>query len=205
MTESTPTYKVSRVARERDLPGVEDELAEYWTRDDDSMSLRELATYFNEAVLRSAMESAGIESLDGEVANTYRLLTDDEVSSGVRTETRKQLERNGVDVDRLESDFVTYQAVRTYLREGRDVTYERPDDQARVETVAQTLGRLQNRTATVTETKLEQLRDADRIDLGEFRVLLDLQVFCQQCETQYGVGTLLERGGCDCQNGDSAE
>ena len=200
MTDTT-RYKVERVAKAYGLDSLGDELVERWTRENDAMSLRELAAYFNERVLRAAVEEAGMDPLDGEVENTYRLLSDDDVSSGVQTETRKRLERNGIDVDRAESGFVTYQAVRTYLRDGRDVTYEGPTDEERIESVDEAIKRLENRTTTVTEEKLQQLRDGDRIDLGAFRVLLDLRVFCEDCSTQHEVGELLERGGCDCSGG----
>lgn len=199
MTDTT-RYKVGRVARAYDLDSAGDELVERRTREDPA-SFRELAAYFNRAVLRAAMEEAGMDPLDGEVENAYRLLSDEDVSSGVRTETRKRLERNGVDVDGVESDFVTYQAIRTYLQEARDVTREAPTAEERIESVDGAVKRLQSRTTSVTEEKLGQLRDTDRIDLGEFRVLLDLRVFCDDCGNQYEVGELLERGGCDCSDG----
>lgn len=197
MTETT-RYKVERVAQSHGLDSIGDELVEGWTRENDAKSLRELAAYFNERVLETAMEAAGVDSLDGEVENTYRLLSDDDVSSGVRTETRKRLQRNGVDVEKVESEFVTYQAIRTYLQDGRGVTREKPTDEERVESVDEAIKRLRNRTTAVTEEKLRQLRDGDRVNLGEFRVLLDLRAFCEDCGTQYEVDELLERGGCAC-------
>lgn len=197
MTNANRRYKISRVAEKYGLPDIEDELVERRTRDDPE-SLRALASYFNREVLRAAMEAAHVNALEGEVENTYRLLTGKDVSSGVRTETRKQLERNGISVDELESDFVTYQAVRTYLKEGRDIEYERASDTNRVETVEESITRLQNRTLAVTEEKLGQLDRTDRIDLGEFQVFLDLRVFCEDCGTQYEIGKLLQQGGCQC-------
>lgn len=198
--DMTRRYKIERVAEEYALAGIEDELVELSTRAEDSFSLRDLATYFNEEVLRAAMADADLNPLEGEAENTYRLLTEASVSSGVRTETRKKLERNGIDVDQLEADFVTYQAVRTYLRNARGVEYDRQTNEERIETVAESVARLENRTTTVTEEKLDQLRRTDRIALGEFRVLLDLRVFCEDCGTQYEVAELLDRGGCQCDD-----
>lgn len=200
MTRLEPQYKVPRVADEFGLPDLKDRLVEYWTRDEDPLSLRELASFFNRNILQAAMVDAGMDPLDGEVANTYRLLTDDEVSSGVRTEIRKKLEHNGIDVDHLESSFVTYQAIRTYLKEGRDLDYEQDDSGVQRESVEETLNRLQTRMTTVTNEKLEQLRQADEISLGEFRVLLDLRIFCDDCGRQYKLGDLLEQSGCDCKS-----
>lgn len=193
-----PHYKVERVAQTYELDSIGDELVEKWTRETDAASLRELATYFNERVLQAAMKEAGMDPLDGEVTNTYRLLSNEDVSSGVRTETRKRLEQNGVDIAQVESDFVTYQAVRSYLQDGRGVRYQTPTDEERIKSVDDTLQQLQSRTTNVTEEKLNQLRNTERINLGQFRVLLDLRVFCEDCDSQYEVSELLERGGCDC-------
>lgn len=199
MTDEGRRYKLPRVADKYGLSGVEEELVEKRTQEDPE-SLRSLATYFNRRVLRAAMETAGLSMLDGEVENTYRLLTDSEVSSGVRTETRKQLERHGIDVDELESDFVTYQAVRTYLKDGRGVEYESTTDAKRIDAVEESVARLQNRTLTVAEEKLDQLDRTERIHVGDYRLLINLQVFCQDCGKQYEFGELLREGGCECED-----
>lgn len=198
MTGSDSQYKVSRIAEKHELTDVGDTLAELWMQEDDPVSLRDLATYFNERVLQAAIEDVEMNPLEGEVENTYRLLTDDDVSRGVETETRKELERNGIDVEQLESDFVTYQAVRTYLKEGRGLEHEEETDAERIEKVRRSITRLENRTIAVTEEKLSQLNRTGRIELGEFQVLLDVQVFCEDCGTQFTVGELLDQDGCQC-------
>lgn len=204
MTSSRKQYKITRVAEEFDLPDIEDELVAHRTRERDSLSLRKLATLFNRRLLQSAMENAGMDPLQGEVENTYRLLTDDEVSSGVRTETEKKLERNGIDVERLQTSFVTYQAVRTYLKEACDIEYERQtDDSDRIEKARESVERLRNRTVLVVEERLSQLRQSEDISLGEFRVLLDVQVFCEDCRRQYEFRKLLKNAGCDCADENS--
>lgn len=205
MSDSNTRYKVPHVAARYGIEAIEDELAELWTQEDDPMSLRDLAGYFNRRLLRAAMESAEMQPLEGEVENTYQLLTDEDVSSGVYTETRRKLESNGVDVDQVESDFVSYQAVRTYLRDGRNVERERDTDAERIESVAESIMQLQNRTIAVTAEKLDQLDRTDRIDLGDFQVFLDVRVFCEDCKTQYDVAEVLEQGGCQCESVSSDE
>lgn len=198
MTGANSQYKVSRIAEKYELTDIGDTLAELWMQEDDPVSLRNLATYFDKQVLQAAMEDAEMNTLEGEIENTYQLLTDDDVSRGVKTETRKKIERNGIDVEQLESDFVTYQAVRTYLQEGRGLEYEKGTDAKRIEKVGKSITQLQNRTIAVTEEKLSQLDQTDRIELGQFRVLLDIQVFCEDCGTQFAVGELLDQDGCQC-------
>ncbi|SDZ82593.1 hypothetical protein SAMN04488065_0600 [Haloplanus vescus] len=191
--------KVARLIAAYDLgDSFGDELERLWTAEgQERRSLRDLADRFNRTLLESAMAEAGASTVGGEVDNLYRLLTDDNVSSGMRTEARSRLEREGVDVDQLETDFVTYQAIRSYLTDYRDATYERSDGR-QVDTVLDTVGRLRARLRSVTEDRLERLRDTDRITLGDFRLFVDVDVLCEECGGQYGVVDLLERGGCDC-------
>jgi len=203
MTGSQPQYKVSRVVEEFGLTGIEEELVARRTSEENPLSLRDLAAFFNRRVLRAAMEKARMDPLEGEVENTYRLLTEDDVSSGVRTETEKKLQRNGIDVDRLTSSFVTYQAIRSYLKEERKIDTDRPSDEDPIDRVAQSVERLRNRTTTVTEEKLGQLRRSGNLPVGEFRVLLDLRVFCEDCGSQYEFEELLENDGCNCAGSNS--
>lgn len=170
-----------------------------WTDDgSDRKSLRELAEEFNRRLLTAAMDQSELSTLDGEIDNLFRLLTDDEVTAGARTDARSRLERNGVDVEQLERDFVTYQAIRSYLQNERGAEYEGASDGDRLERTADSIERLRSRLNSVCETNLGQLRETDRITLGDFRLFVSVDVLCEECGSQYTVGELLERGGCEC-------
>jgi hypothetical protein len=196
-----PSSKVARLIDEYDLgESFGDELERLWTAEgDERRSLRDLAALFNRRLLDSVLTAVGASTVSGEVENLYRLLTADDVSSGMRTEARAQLERDGVDVDGLERDFVTYQAIRSYLTEYRDATYEEPSDSEQIESVVDTIQRLRSRLRSITEGSLDRLRSTDRLTLGTFRLFVDVDVLCEDCGAQYGVVELLERGGCDCE------
>lgn len=190
--------KVGRVIDEYGLEGMGRRLEADWTADgDESRSLRELADVFNRAVLTAAMEDAGMRALDGEVDNLYRLLSEDDVSAGARTEAESRLERGGVNVEALRSDFVSHQAIHTYLTKYREVEYER--DQPDPEQSMTKLRRLQNRTRAVSEDTLDRLRDVDAIELEEYDVFVGVQVLCHECGRQTEIGDLLDAGGCECQ------
>ena len=189
--------KVARLIDEYDLQGLGAELEQQWTAEEDRKSLRELARDFNWQLLEQALEEANVQYLDGEIENTYRLLTDDEVSSAESTRVKRRLERDGVDIDALENDFVTYQAVRSYLKDHRGAEYT-PDETDPLEREATNVQKLCGRMATVTGGKLEQLRASDELTLGEFRTLADIRVVCEDCNTQFDVLNLLNRGGCNC-------
>lgn len=190
--------KVARLLEEYDLEPLGQELERRWTSDgDDRMSLRDLADYFNVQLLESAMIDAGLQPLSGEVENVYELLTEDDVSTADRTRTRRRLERDGVDVDATLDDFVTYQAIRTYLKRDRGAEYS-TDDRDRTVVETENIQRLRGRTVTVTEGKLDQLEKGDHIVLGNARVLAEINVLCEDCGAQYEIEELLQRGGCDC-------
>jgi hypothetical protein len=194
---------LSKVDRLIDVYGLDREvgaeLEVFWTADDDRReSLRSLADRFNKQLLRSALADAGRSVIDGEVSNLYRLLTDDEVSSGTRLEARRRLEEQGVAVEQLLDDFVSYQAIRYYLTEYRDAEYDQPTNDP-VETTREQVTRLQSRLRSVAESRLDRLRQGDDLTLGEYRVFVDVDVLCEECDTQYSIGDLLRRGGCECE------
>jgi len=198
---STVDSKVARLIDEYGLgEAYGDRLESLWTSDgSERESLRALADRFNERVLEVTITDAGMSTVDGEVANLYRLLTDDDVSSGNRIEACRRLEQNGIDIEQLKRDFVTYQAIRSYLKEYRDAQYEDESETDRTDSVIGTIQRLQSRTRSVAKQSLDRLRGADRITLGEFRLFIDISVHCEECNSQYGFVELVRRGGCDCQ------
>jgi len=189
--------KVARLIDEYDLQGLGAELEQQWTADEDRTSLRDLASYLNQRLLQRILEEANVQYLDGEIENIYRLLTDEEVSSAESTRVKRRLERDGIDVDALKTDFVTYQAIRSYLKDHRGAEYT-PAKTDPLEREATNVQKLRGRMATVTEGKLEQLRSSDDLTLGEFRTLADIRVVCEDCNTQFDVLDLLDRGGCNC-------
>lgn len=199
-TSSAKRSKVARLIEEFGLDGLGVELENRWTAEDsaDRWSLRDLADHFNRQLLEEELSAAGVRALDGESGNVYRLLTDDDVSEADRTRARRRLEREGVDVEGLLDQFVTYQAIRTYLREYRGAEYSRSDDD-RLETERTNIQRLQGRTESVTQGKLEQLDRGGHIEIGTVRTIVETTVVCEDCGVRYEVGTLLDRGGCDCE------
>jgi hypothetical protein len=190
--------KIARLIEEYDLNGIGVELEHSWTASsDDRMSLRDLAEQFNIRLVESAMADSGMKPLTGEAENVYRLLTKDEVSSGERTRVTRRLERAGIDINQLDRDLVTYQAVRSYLKRDRGAEYA-SDDRDRTVVETENVQRLRGRMTTVIGGKLEQLQRADNLVLGEGRVIVEFNVLCETCGTRYDIEELLDRGGCDC-------
>jgi len=189
--DETPRGKVERVIGVHGLDGMGETLARLWTREQDRYSLRELADYLNEAVLRSAMESAGMRPLDGEVENTYRLLTDGEVSSGSRRQAERVLEREGVDVEAVRRDFVSHQSVHTYLRDHRGVEQEAAESpEQRRERARDTIERLRSRTEAVTANLLEGVAGDDG-EVEDLDVVVNIRVLDRATGEAYDVDELI--------------
>lgn len=191
-------YKVERVIERYDLDGWGEELERRWLGEStESESLRDLADNVNLAILRNAIEEAGQVVIDSEVETTYEVLEGDAASSADRSKIRRDLSRAGVDVEELENDFVTHQAVYTYLTKGRGVSKEAKQGDP-IESSDETINRLKSRTGVVTESELKRLVSRSEITLGEFDVLVTINVVCQDCGTQRDVSGLLADKGCDC-------
>lgn len=194
--ESGAGCKVGRVAAARDLRDVDDRLRE---RRADGESLRDLETYFNESVLRSAMAAAGMETLDGEVSNLYRLLTADEVSPGERVDAEARLERHGVDPSAVTDDFVSYGTVRRHLNECLGVETPR-DSGTTVDGARNTVLKLVSRTEAVAERTVERLAAGGALTVGTPSVTVSLRVACSECDEEYAFSRFLNRGGCGCRS-----
>lgn len=192
--------KVRQLMEKYDLPTLGADLESRWTAPEDERdSLRDLATYANQQALRHAMTEAGLTPLEGEVGNTYRLLTSDDVGQGARTQAERRLKRDGIDVDELRDDFVSYQAVRTYLRNYREVEHATATEQQdQLKAQAAAFQRIVGRTETMARTNLERLQETGQLTLGEFTVAAPIRVICTECETRFEISKLLDKGSCEC-------
>jgi hypothetical protein len=200
MTADGGSYdcKVGRVADAYDIEEIDEELVSLWRGEDgESYSLRDLQHYFNRRVLEAELRSAGVEVLDGELENTYRLLTDEDVSAGMRTQATGRLERDGVDVEGVQRDFVSHQSIHTHLRECLGAE-KNPEPADRVASTQNTVGSLEARTEKIAANNLERLA-GEEIELNGFDVIVTTHVTCDACGRRHEFGDLLTNGGCGCQ------
>jgi len=200
--ESGCGCKVGRNAERYGIERLDERLLE---RREDGASLRELEGVVNRAIVRAALRDAGQEVI-GDAASVYERLTGEDVSAGERTETRERLRWAGVDAEALCEDFVSYQTVRTHLRECLDV------DTAREQSLstADALGTIQwarSRSEGIIERTLERLQGQDGFHAGDVEVSHAVRVSCPDCGTTATVEAFVEGGGCDCpaESGESRE
>lgn len=185
-----------KVSRTVEAYGLEDLDGRLLDRRADGASLRRLETVVNEAVLRAALRDAETDVL-GDVSSIYRRLTDDDVSAGERTETEERLSRAGVDPETLRTDFVSYQTVRTHLRECLDVDTDRREPLTPADAKG-TIEWARSRSEGIVERTVERLRDTDDFHAGDVELTHVIRVSCPDCGQSYPVESFVDRGGCGC-------
>ncbi|MFB6117244.1 rod-determining factor RdfA [Halosegnis sp.] len=193
VSERTDGCKIDRVAERRSLANIDDRLR---TRRRDGASLRALATFYNQSVLRAAMEGAEMEPLDGEVENLHRLLTDEDVTAGARVDAEARLSRNGVDPAAVTDDFVSHVTVQNHLTDCLGMTTDTQLTDA--VDARESVMKLRSRLATVAESTLERLSRRGDIAVTTPSVTVSLRVNCAECNDAYSFSRLLDRGGCSC-------
>lgn len=198
-TDGRPDSKVARVIDEYELDGLGDRLeAEWLGLDGERTSLRDLADEFNRAVLEAALRDSGVVAIEYDVESAYRILTDNDVPRADVLRKERELEREGIDVEELRSDFVTHQAVHSYLRDYRGAELEdRSVDPAEK---VDTLQRLEGRTAAVARSTLDGLVRAGEVTDREYELFVDVRVVCEGCGRDYALVDLVSDGGCDCDS-----
>lgn len=188
--------KVQHLIERYELGDYGAELERAWTAEEDRRSLRQLADEFNARLLDTKLRDAGAEPLEGEATNMYRLLTGDDVSSGVRRQTEARLEQHGLDPAAVREEFVSHTSIHTYLTTCRDASPPTDDDRAR--TVRDRISRLETRLAAVAEQGIDSLANAGEVTVGDTDIIVETHAHCRDCGRRYRIGELLDEGGCRC-------
>lgn len=191
--------KVCRVLAERGLEDYGRRLLAQWRGEDgDRKGYRQLSRWLNVSLLRREMEAAGLSTLGDEPASKYDRLRSDDHADEVAT----LLEREGIDVGRLRSDFVSYGVVRTHILDCLDEEYE-PTPQSGWET--DTIEIARDHAATKIGEAVSALAGKDEIGVGnDVTVHQDIEVECERCGVRLPLGPLLSgEQTCSCASVDS--
>lgn len=207
----TCSCKVGRGIERYGLDGLDTELVR--RRREADASLRELADYINRRMLASALEAASVDlddalygAVDDEdaVGVLYETLTSDETPTERVARVRTRLVQQGVDVEAIQSDWVTHTTVRSHLRECLEVDTSR-EASITLDDGRDTIEWARNRCAKVVGETFERLRRADLLATGPLETSVTIQVTCSDCGATYRPGRLLSERACDCPDGEEAE
>lgn len=114
-------------------------------------------------------------------------------------ETINRLSERGIDIERLGSEFVSRQALHTYLTKARGVSYpEEHSEEKRLEKWIRSIQRLKSRASAVAERALEEFHGAGRVADGNVQVSVLVRAQCQNCGRQYPFVEFVRNGTCEC-------
>lgn len=198
MARRKKTCKVEIAKYRYGFDDIDDELKEKY--EDEDASFRELEQYLNTKIIETVLDRNNIDYLPGEAENYRRILleeTDNITIANVRN-AEYRLENQGVDVDQLEEDLVSYHTMGTHLRDCIGVDTSQKSKEIDIESGENTIGSLISRTDAVINRTLERLRDTGKLSLGEFTVNVSARVTCEECGRTTNVFELTENGGCEC-------
>ncbi len=194
---SKPGCKVCRVSHDRALTDVDDRLLTLWQGDDGTrLGYRKLATWFNVRILRREMDQVGLTTLGKEAESTYERLRSDDPA--ISTEVRRRLEMDGLDVDTLEDDFVSYGVIRTHLKECLGAEHEQPSSDWETDAIAITKGHAESKFAEAVSSLITK---GNLETQTEIEVSVNVMLECGNCQAQIPLDRALRRGYvCNCQS-----
>ena len=192
--ETQPCCKIARVADDYNISEIDAKLIE---RREQGDSLRDLATYLNKQILSESLNT-GTREVVGDADSIYEVLRGNDVNRSRQVELRSKLDRNGIDIEAVERDFVSHQTVRNHLHDCKAIDTGRKST-VDIDGAEKTIEWAQARSEGVIEQTLERLRNAGNVADTPTEVTLSVRVGCSACGRTYRIGDFLEQQGCDCQ------
>jgi len=189
-----PCCKIARVADDYNISEIDAKLIE---RREQGDSLRDLATYLNKRILSESLNT-GTREVVGDADSIYKVLKGNDVNRSRQVELRSKLERNGIDIEAVERDFVSHQTVRNHLHDCKAIDTGRKST-VDIDGAKKTIEWAQARSEGVIEQTLKRLRNAGNVADTPTEVTQSVRVGCSVCGQTYRIEDFLEQRGCDCQ------
>lgn len=191
--ENSYGCKVCRVLDEHGLEHYDDRLLVKW-RGDERKGYRQLARWLNVTLLRREMDRAGLSTLGNEAESKYDRLRDGGTTADEVTDI---LRHEGIAIEKLRNDFVSYGVIRTHIKDCLGAEYE-PKESTDWEGEA---------IEIAYSHAYEKIDDAvqSMVNKGKLTtdsdVLLhfDIELECEQCHTRVALGRARRREAiCNC-------
>lgn len=187
--------KVCRVLEERNMQRYEDRLVDQWQAEGpERKGYRQLAVWLNVTMLRREMDRAGLSTLGQEAASKYeRLHSTDE---SVAQEVAVGLSSEGIDIERLREDFVSYGVIRTHLRECLDLEYTAESGDWEADTIEMARDYAERKISEAVRS----LSNKGQLKRDEIEVDVSIDIECETCHAVIPIDRAMRRGYiCDCQ------
>ncbi|WP_435320989.1 rod-determining factor RdfA [Haloarchaeobius sp. TZWSO28] len=193
--------KVCRVLAKYDAEYYDERLIQQWTAPKpERKGYRQLADWLNSNLLRQEMDKVGMSTLAGEVESKYERLQGDSTTA---IELEQQLESEGVRIDELTDDFVSYGVIRRHLKECLEATREETTTEWEETSIEIATARAEQKVSEAVQSLLNK----GKVDSSEnVRVTLTAELECEECQTRIPVDRALRRGYlCSCASTDTNE
>lgn len=181
--------KLCRIIAEREMGDYEQRLVDHWYGETGQRKgYRKLAEWFNVTLLRREMDKAGLSTLGDEAESKYKRL---QRGDAVAEEVRQILRRNGLPVERIKSDFVSYGVVRTHLTECLDEEYQHE----RTDWERDAIERAKSHATTkITEAVQAAVSNGKLNAVGDVSVDMSVDLECEETHVSVPVDQALRRG-----------
>lgn len=198
---TSSTSKVAKGIEKYGLEGLNDRIRYQYVHED--KSLRDLEQVVNEAFVEAALKEADdIGFVEPKRIVDVLKENDENMTTKDISDFRESLEKSGLDVDRLESDLITYVTLGKHLKEHLDVDTSRKST-ITTESGESTIEWIRTRCDKIVTQTLKRLQKENLVNLGsDFVVSTDIIVTCDECGVSREVWTILTTG-CDCSGSDS--
>ncbi|MFB6206347.1 MAG: rod-determining factor RdfA [Haloglomus sp.] len=190
--------KVCRVLDEWELQDLEEELLARWQGDPgERMGYRTLADWLNVTLLRREMSRAGLTTVGGVAALRYEQLTGEERTSA---DLEGFFRHEGVSIDDVKRDFVSYGVVRTHLKECLDADRE-PRESSTAAWTAESVAHTRRHAESKVKSAVQAAVNAGRLEVdGSPELTVSFELTCPACSTTVPVEEALEGDwACDCE------
>lgn len=187
--------KVCRVIEDRELTKMDERLVAHWKGDSvQRKGYRKLAKWLNVIILRRAMDRAGVPTLGGEAEAKYERLQGDDGTTA--SEVEGILSNEGIDVEGVRDDFVSYGVVRTHIKGCLDAEREHTENDWETRSLEIT----KDHSETKASNAVKSLIKKGKIQTaGEVDVDVSIRIECEECQTRIPLGRALKRGRvCNC-------
>jgi len=164
-----------------------------WTgRDDhDAEGYKPLTEWFNKQMLRRRYDAHGRDVTSVHLDREYELVTGD--ASAEREELAADLAADGLDIDRLADELVSWSTMRHHLKDCLDATKEPAT--ASTDWQTNTVEMATTQAAEKTRSVLSSLASTGRLpDAEEADVDVQVELHCPDCSASASFQTAVERG-----------
>jgi hypothetical protein len=180
-------------APDLEYASIDDYLIARWTGTDgyESDGYQALTTWFNKRVLKRVYEQQGRETLSVRLESEYEVLTgDDELG---REELAADLATDGLSVDELREEFVSWSTMRRHLNDCLEASKERRQSTSNWELDSVDFAR--NKTVEKTNAALKSLATKNQLpDADKANIEVQVKLSCPECPTRVPIEDALERG-----------